>query len=503
MELRNYQKESINNFWDSEEKNILLCLQTGAGKTVIFTEIAKQFFDLETKKVLILTHRVELLKQAKNKLGERVFLIEAGLKVIPNDYDFYIGMVETVKRRLNILPSFGLVIIDECHFGNFKKLPFFDMENVKVLGVTATPISNPPLATFYNKMIEPTNISELIENNYLLNCDVYGFGSNEVSKQKFKTKGGDFEEQQLEAFYSSEKMVKNVVEAYWQIIKGKKTLIFNVNVAHNDLVHEALVQEGLNAYKIDGQRPKKERVEILERFKNESDAILCNVGVLTTGFDEPSIEFIVLNRATKSLPLYLQMIGRGSRLHESMDKFIVIDLGLNTARHGTYDDYRDWENYFKKGLEKGKGGGTAPVKECKECGKIHHIKIKICDNCGFSFEKEMAEQKEDERVYSLKLLIKSDRVNPRTERLCKTAEERKYKPYQALHKICEKMIYNQEKYINILTDKDCEDIVLKELSIWCKYYKKQNNKFHKELILKILNEKRKPNPSTDISMVQQ
>ena len=83
----------------------------------------------------------------------------------------------------------------------------------------------------------------------------------------------------------------------------------------------------------------------------QQNAILCNVGVLTTGFDEPSIETIILNRATKSLSLYLQMVGRGSRLSENKEKFLVLDLGKNTTRHGAYTDYFDWQAYFQHGAK--------------------------------------------------------------------------------------------------------------------------------------------------------
>jgi len=137
-------------------------------------------------------------------------------------------------------------------------------------------------------------------------------------------------------------MVHNVIESYWKLSAGKKTMVFNVNLNHNAAVYNAFRNEGLNVYSITGDTEKKERSEILQKFKVEKDAIICNVGVLTAGFDEPTIETIILNRATKSLSLYLQMIGRGSRPSENKSKFNVIDLGKNTVRHGYYDDYFDW-----------------------------------------------------------------------------------------------------------------------------------------------------------------
>jgi len=164
----------------------------------------------------------------------------------------------------------------------------------------------------------------LINEKHLLNCDVYGFASDLVSKEKWKIKKGEFDEKQMEDFYSSEKMVKNVVNAYWEKSAGKKTLIFNVNLKHNECVRRAFALEGLEVRTISSENDKNQRKETINWFKTYKHAILCNVGVLTTGFEEPSIETIILNRATKSLSLYLQMVGRGSRLSENKEKFLVI-----------------------------------------------------------------------------------------------------------------------------------------------------------------------------------
>lgn len=504
MDLRPYQKNCLNNTFDSFKinKNVLLCLPTGAGKTIVFTEIAKQYFDIQTKRVLILTHRLELLKQANGKINERTFLINAGVKFIPNDFDFYIGMVETVKNRLDKLPDFGLIIMDECHIGNFKKLPFFKDLNVNILGVTATPISSEPLANYYDKMINNISISDLIRDGYLLNCEAYGFGSLMVGQQNFKVSKGEFNEQQLEDFYSSEYMVNNVIEAYWKYARGKKTLIFNVNINHNDEVYKALWREGLRVFCIDSNTPQNEREQILMDFASYPDAILCNVGVLTTGFDEPSVEYVFLNRATKSLALYLQMIGRGSRPHDSMDKFKVIDLGLNTERHGFYDDVYDWETYFQKGIaSSGEGNGVAPIKECPTCAKIQPIKVKVCNECGYDFSEQLKKKEEEERVYTLGLLKKKGALKIETERACKNAEERGYKPYQALYVIVDKCLFMQEKNRSIINDDDVNNMALDELALWCKHYKKQNNKWHKDYIIKILNEKRSKLTTADGDMV--
>jgi len=487
--LRKYQIDTIEAFEQSDEKNILLQMPTGAGKTFTFTEIAKRFFITEVKKVLIVVHRNELLTQAKNALGEKCFLIADGVKEIPHNYDYYVGMVETVKRRTNKMPKFGLVIIDEAHIANFNKLPYFQEIDTKVLGVTATPIGTKPLSNIFEKMLLPIDIKTLIEQNYLLNSEVYAFASDLVAVQKFKTKGGDFDTQDLDNFYSSEKMVNNLISAYNKFSLDQKSLIFNVNINHNNCVYDALNNLGLNVYRIDGETPLNERKDILNRFKNESNAIICNVGVLTTGFDEPSVKTIFLNRATKSLALYLQMIGRGSRLFEGKEKFTIIDLGKNTSRFGFYDEYRDWQTIFTKGTG-GDGNGVAPTKECPECGFIQHTRKLNCEGCGYSFEEEKLKQEIEEKEQKFYLLTQKNPINIPTEKLFNIAQERGWKEYAVLFKIAEHIVNYQNKHKDVITNEHCEAFALVELDKWCKKYGKKNNSWHREFLNKGINEKR-------------
>ena len=473
--LRDYQKKAIYDI-EAIETNCCLQMSTGSGKTFTFCELAKRHFTENIEKVLIVVHRTELLNQAFKSLGERCFRIEKGAKAIPHDFDYYVAMVETLNKRLDLLPHFGLVIIDECHIGNFRKLPFFEKENTKVVGVTATPISENPLKPFYKTLIQPIQLSELIEQKFLVNCEVYGFASDLVEKAKFKIKKGEFDEKQMEEFYSSEKLVKNVVEAYWSKVPGKKTMIFNVNVAHNEVVYQAFLSENLPVYSITGDTPEAERKKAIEDFKNNPNAIMCSVGVLTTGFDEPSVEVIILNRATQSLPLYFQMIGRGSRIYPNKEKFIVLDFGKNTRRHGFYDDYIDWQNYFEKGTKKeNKGGGVAPIKECPECGFVLHTRKIECPECGHDFEKERLDQEKEEKEQKLYLLMKEKPINVPTEMLYNMASEKGHKDVSVLHQIAKHIQNYQNKYKSIVTDEAADSMMLSQLHGWCKKYNKKYN----------------------------
>ena len=493
--LRDYQKKAIEAI-ENTEGNCCLQMATGSGKTFTFCELAKRHFAEHVEKVLIVVHRTELLNQAYNSLGERCFRIEAGIKNIPHDFDYYVAMVETLNRRINILPNFGLIIIDECHIGNFRKLPFFEKQGTKVVGVTATPVSKDPLKPFFKKLIQPIGLPDLINQKYLVNCQAYGFASDLVEKAKFKIKKGEFDEKQMEDFYSSEKLVKTVIDAYWQKAAGKKTMIFNVNVAHNEVVYNAFLAENLPVYSITGETSDIDRKKTIEAFKINPNAIMCSVGVLTTGFDEPSVEVIILNRATKSISLYFQMIGRGARVYNNKEKFTVLDLGKNTRRHGFYDDYIDWPKFFEKGSIKEKdedSKGVSPEKSCPECGLLMHTRKMECPECGHDFQKEIMENERAEKEKKLYLLLKERPINVPNNKISEMAKERNWSDYAVLHKIAKHINDYQIKYNTIVPEEYVDNLMIEQLKEWCEKYKKKFNQWHIDYATKALKDERNKN----------
>lgn len=404
MILREYQYSAVKEVESTfnSSNRAMLQLPTGAGKTVVFCEIAKRYFLSEVKKVLILVHRKELLEQASNSLGERCFKIKSGVKVIPKDFDYYVGMVESTHNRMERLPEFGLVIIDEAHIGNFNKLLFFK-QDVKILGVSATPTSSnyTPLSDLYKSLIQPISIKDLINQKYLVDCTTWVFKEDVVAQesQNWSLKKFDFDEKQMGDFYSKKEMVQTTVDKYWQLCAGKKTIIFNASIQHNEEVFSALKHEGLNnVYSVHSEMLKSERDEQIQLFKNDPHGIMCNVGILTTGFDEPEIQCVILNRKTKSLTLYLQMIGRGARVFPGKEYFALVDIGGTSLDLGHYSKYRDWEYYFGKSMKKSKEG-EAPLKVCPRCAEEIHISRPICPCCGFEFpKKETIKRKSNEMI---------------------------------------------------------------------------------------------------------
>ena len=158
---------------------------------------------------------------------------------------------------------------------------------------------------------------------------------------------GDYTVRSSDLLYGDLPMLEKLLRAYEENSKGKKTLIFNSGISASLNVLDSFEKAGYPIKHLDNKNSAEERREILLWFKNTPDAILTSVGILTTGFDEPTVETIILNRATKSLTLYFQMIGRGSRVLPNKSKFTILDLGNNVARFGAWNDSVDWYEIFR------------------------------------------------------------------------------------------------------------------------------------------------------------
>ncbi len=358
--LYDYQLEDLNTIFKQLEEspngsNLLYQLPTGGGKTVVFSEIAKRYIRETQKKVVVLTHRIELSSQTSKMLkgfGVKNKIINSDVKELidQDEYMCFVAMVETLNNRLQEekveIKNIGLVIIDEAHYNSFRKL-FKYFKHSTILGVTATPLSSNiklPMKDNYQKLIMGESISNLIEKKFLARANMY---NRDVSLKTLKLGiHGDYTVKSSDELYGNLSMQSKLLESYEEIAKGTKTLIFNNGINTSKYVYETFKKAGYKIRHLDNKNTASERREILKWFSNTPDAILTSVSILTTGFDEPSVETIILNRATKSLTLYFQMIGRGSRVLPNKDEFTVIDLGNNVARFGMWDAPMDWKEIF-------------------------------------------------------------------------------------------------------------------------------------------------------------
>jgi len=360
-ELYDYQERDISKILEriNEEEegyNLLYQLPTGGGKTVIFSELAKRFLEQKGKKVLILTHRLELLRQTSKMLDEfgiKNKVINSEVKQLDDqgDYQCFIAMVETLHNRLQDdvfkVENIGLVVVDEAHYNSFRKL-FVFFEKCFILGVTATPLSSNiklPMYEIYQDLILGSPIHELVERGFLAKAVTYIY---DVHLGTLKIgMNGDYTVKSSDELYSSVAMQTKLLKAYEEKAKGTKTLIFNNGIDTSKSVYYSFKDAGYEIRHLDNTHTRKQREEILTWFKETPNAIVSSVSILTTGFDEPTIQTIILNRATKSPALYYQMIGRGSRVIPGKNTFDIIDMGNNTNRFGLWDEELDWRLIFK------------------------------------------------------------------------------------------------------------------------------------------------------------
>jgi superfamily II DNA or RNA helicase len=423
-----HQEKSIKEILLHFESQNRVCynLATGGGKTAVFSFLAKEFIKKTGNKVLIVAHREELINQTSETLrtiGVSVETVVASKKSLNHLSHTYVAMIQTLRKRLksddNFLKDVGLIIVDEAHL-LFHAEIFSYYPEAKILGVTATPTllkkvsftqcarcgkqydsiqdccnietfeytRNFTLSEIYEDIIIGRDISDLINDGKLIRELVYTTGSLDRNSLKIDAKTGDFDNQDEQI----EKGIFDVVKNYKEIAFDKKTIIFNSSAKINLLVYEAFRDEGILNVKIfDSVNDSENRKKVLEWFKNTPNAILCNVSIFTTGFDEPSVECVILNRATLSLALFLQCVGRGGRPCDSIYKpyFTLIDGGGNVDAFGKWSDERDWKSIFygTDSKPKPKKEALENVKQCNECGYIHAKNLLECPECGH-MEKE-------------------------------------------------------------------------------------------------------------------
>lgn len=419
------QQKSIDEIFEEfhNKDRLLFQLPTGGGKTAVFSFIAKRFIKEYKQKILVLAHREELINQTLETLrniGVSCESVIASKKTLKHNANAYVGMIQTLKNRLKNNPLFvkeiGLIIIDEAHLDLHKEV-FEYFPNAKILAVTATPSSLKKISftrchrckkeydtivqccnyetyeytrkfsysEIYEHIILGQSISELILSDRLVRDLNYQIGGCNRSDFSIDSKTGDYDTKSTDAFFKQPNVVKN----YEQICKGEKTIVFNSSTTTNLATFESFIDAGYqNVRMLDSVNTKQsERKPILKWFKETPDAILLNCGVLTAGFDEPTIQAVIINRATLSLSLWLQMVGRGGRKCDTIYKphFKVVDLGGNIETHGKWSDEVDWEGIFYSSQEKPKPKREAldQTKQCSNCGMIYVRNEIVCPNCEF------------------------------------------------------------------------------------------------------------------------
>ena len=351
--LRDYQKECLEAILERYRAGVrrqLTCLPTGSGKTVIFAEFPS-YFKMK-KQMLVLAHRKELLDQACDKIRQAnhrlsVAVEQAG-RSADTDCDVVVASVPTLGRkgstRLQRLDPdrFFLIVIDEAHHATAdtyrRVLEYFGVfapETRKLLvGFTATPKrgDGQGLDAVFQEIVFSKSLPEMIETGFL--SPVAGYRvETEIDLSRVKTRMGDFVASQLSLAVNVGERNDMIVDVFRSHLEGKKTLCFCVDVAHVHSLAGAFNNKGIAAAAVSGDMDSSERAKVLENFHSGRIQVLTNCMVLTEGYDEPTVEGIILARPTKSSLLYTQMIGRGTRLYPGKENVTIVDIVDATREH--------------------------------------------------------------------------------------------------------------------------------------------------------------------------
>lgn len=399
IQLRPYQNETAHllQLGFKVHKRQIAALPTGSGKTVLFSEMCRRAA-MKNTQTLICTDRLELFSQTLKHIGSASLnpqILDAKTKIFYPGAPITVAMVETIFNRYKkgLLKDYSprLLVIDEAHKGSFFKiLDIFP--NAYVVGCTATP-RNKDLHKYYTNIVSPIDIPELVDQGYLCRCEPYQM---QDSFDDVKVVRGEYDEKQLFAHYDKKVLYKGVIEKWIEKCGangGMKTICFCVNIAHSIRTCEEFNAAGIVAKVVTSKTSEDERKQILKEFEAGAFPVLVNCGILTTGVDIPSIRCVLLNRATQSLTLFLQMIGRGSRpdLPSGKLQFIVLDFGMNHTRHGLWQQAREWTLEAPK--NKSKKIGPAPVRVCPQCTAMVAASARKCEFCGHVFEIKTTEEK--------------------------------------------------------------------------------------------------------------
>lgn len=406
---RYYQKQAVQSIWDyykaGNTGNPLIALPTGTGKSLVNTMLIQQILDqYPNQRILCLTHVKELIEQNYKALIRNwptapagIYSASVGRKDVGCPITF--AGIGSVYRKANIFQHTDIIIVDEAHligpnsdsmYGKFlKDLKRFN-PLVIVIGMTATPyrIGQGHLtdgrSLFTDICFDLTGMeafNRLIDEGFL--APLFPLRTKtELDVEGIRINSGEFSISQMQERYNVDKITRQAIEE--SIINGqdrKHWLIFATGVDHCDRI-AAMMTDVYNipCEAVHSKLGKRERENVLAAFTSGRLRAVVNNNVLTTGFDYPEIDMIVVLRPTNSPGLWVQMLGRGTRPHENKTDCLVLDFAANTKRLGPIND-----PVLPKPPKKRKTPGEAPVRICENCGMYNHASVRVCKACGFEF----------------------------------------------------------------------------------------------------------------------
>jgi DNA repair protein RadD len=349
--LRKYQLDAIDDLRTKIRigcQRLVLISPCGSGKTCMFSHMIAKGVDKGSRS-LVIVHRRELVDQTLDKLQQ--FGVQAGV-LMGNDrrrddwLPVQIASIQTLSRRLDRLPQAQFIILDECHRA---MAPSYDKvldhyPKAIIVGATATPFRTDKLGLkdkFQDCVIAATP-AQLIEEGYLVNYEAFAYDSPDL--HKIPIVAGDFEKNALGLACNTKILVGSVVREYAAHALGRRAIVFAVNIVHSERLRDEFLAAGIPAAHVDCDTPKQERTETLRNFAAGQIHVLVSVGIFTEGWDCPAAEVCILARPTKSIALWIQMLGRVLRPSPETGKRKALfhDHSGGFLRLGFVDDDRDY-----------------------------------------------------------------------------------------------------------------------------------------------------------------
>jgi DNA repair protein RadD len=440
MQLRDYQETAIARLKEAllqGARRPVIQAPTGAGKTVIAAAIVNMARQKD-RRVLFCVPALSLIDQTVDRFRANgifdIAVMQGQHELTDYRQPVQVCSVQTLARRK--IPQADLVIVDECHvmfklYDTWMNNP--EWKDVPFIGLTATPWAKGMGADGrWDKLIIGTTTEELIELKHLSDFKCYAPAHPDLSG--VKTVLGDYEAKGLGEAMDKGHLVADIVSTWLERGQGRSTICFAVNRVHAKHIETQFKNAGVAVEYMDAFTDLEDRAAIVERFAKGETKVICNVGVLTTGFDA-DVRCIILARPTKSQILYTQMIGRGLRTADGKDHLLILDHSDTTLRLGFVTDIHKAE--LHDGVAKrGEVERTKPLpKECGQCHFLKPPKVAKCPACGFQATPQSKIESADGELYELGRgkTIKPNALSPMDHQrwyseLLRYADLRGYKP---------------------------------------------------------------------------
>lgn len=386
MTLRPYQEAAVVSALDALTRSgsAVLQMPTGAGKTRAATEI----IDRLAKPVWFVCHRQEIERQAAKAFAEAG--IDFGILSPRAEPDYgkpvQIVSVGTLAKRISELPLPSAVIWDECHHVAAKSWAKIRdaLKDAQHLGLTATPerLDGKGLGEWFAELIVGPSTRELIDGGHL--SEFRYFAPSEPDLTGAKLRAGDYRKEDVAKAMNMPVLIGDAVAEYKAKADGKRAIVFCASVEASQAIVDRFNAEGVPAAHIDGSTPTTVRDAAIEDLAASRIKVLSNVEVFTEGFDLPAIDAVFLLRPTKSVALFLQMIGRALRKAEGKDEAIVFDHSGLWLEHGWFDAPWDWS--LDGGARKRRlvAMGDGRLRRCPHCKEVRQERVEAC-GCGYEF----------------------------------------------------------------------------------------------------------------------